>query len=470
MTRTATPLTTVAAEGEARMAAIGALIDEWRPAALVVGVPFHPDGAAHANTERARRFARQLHARFGLPVHEVDERYTTTAAKSAGSADLDAGAAAIILEQHLAGPPEGHDAARQPDARGALYAELLAGVRGLLKPDAACSSASGPAAPGWPSACSATSALAGEHGVISSALHRDDFSQRGLSGGADHTRLPFEVEGRHIVLVDDVLYTGRTIRAAVNELYDFGRPASVTLAVLVDRGGRELPICAACAAATHHAAAGRSGCRWRATTPAGSASKSANAEPAAMFVRRNPQLNRNDELIHLLSIEGLPASILQHILDTAGTFLSVNEREVKKVPLLRGKSVFNLFFENTTRTRTTFEIAAKRLSADVINLDIARSSTAKGESLLDTIANLSAMHADMFVVRHGERRALPDRAALRAARARGQRRRRPPLASDAGPARHVHDPPLQEGLHQASRWRSSATSCTRASRAPTSTP
>jgi len=121
-----------------------------------------------------------------------------------------------------------------------------------------------------------------------------------------------------------------------------------------------------------------------------------------MFVRRNPQLNKNDELIHLLSIEGLPQSILTHILDTAGTFLSVNERDVKKVPLLRGKSVFNLFFENSTRTRTTFEIAAKRLSADVINLDIARSSTAKGESLLDTIANLSAMHADMFVVRHGE--------------------------------------------------------------------
>jgi len=121
-----------------------------------------------------------------------------------------------------------------------------------------------------------------------------------------------------------------------------------------------------------------------------------------MLPQRNPQLNRHGELIHLLSIEGLPRAVLHHILDTAGTFLSVNEREVKKVPLLRGKSVFNLFFENSTRTRTTFEIAAKRLSADVINLDIARSSTAKGESLLDTIANLSAMHADMFVVRHGE--------------------------------------------------------------------
>ena len=85
-----------------------------------------------------------------------------------------------------------------------------------------------------------------------------------------------------------------------------------------------------------------------------------------MLSRRNPQLNAHGELIHLLSIEGLPQPVLHHILDTAGTFLSVNDREVKKVPLLRGKSVFNLFFENSTRTRTTFEIAAKRLSADVI--------------------------------------------------------------------------------------------------------
>ena len=80
-----------------------------------------------------------------------------------------------------------------------------------------------------------------------------------------------------------------------------------------------------------------------------------------MLSRRNPQLNAHGELIHLLSIEGLPRAVLTQILDTAGTFLSVNDREVKKVPLLRGKSVFNLFFENSTRTRTTFEIAAKRL-------------------------------------------------------------------------------------------------------------
>ena len=121
-----------------------------------------------------------------------------------------------------------------------------------------------------------------------------------------------------------------------------------------------------------------------------------------MLFKRNPQLNRNGELIHLLSIEGLPKDILTHILDTAANFTSVSDREVKKVPLLRGKSVFNLFFENSTRTRTTFEIAAKRLSADVINLDISRSSASKGESLLDTIANLSAMAADLFVVRHSE--------------------------------------------------------------------
>ena len=121
-----------------------------------------------------------------------------------------------------------------------------------------------------------------------------------------------------------------------------------------------------------------------------------------MFLSKNPQLNSHGELIHLLSTEGLSREHLTHILDTAAQFVSINDREVKKVPLLRGKSVFNLFFENSTRTRTTFEIAAKRLSADVINLDIARSSASKGESLLDTIANLSAMAADIFVVRHSE--------------------------------------------------------------------
>jgi aspartate carbamoyltransferase catalytic subunit len=115
---------------------------------------------------------------------------------------------------------------------------------------------------------------------------------------------------------------------------------------------------------------------------------------------RNPQLDKNGELQHLLTLDGLPRDILTTILDTASPFTEVAEREVKKLPLLRGKSIFNLFFENSTRTRTTFEIAAKRLSADVVNLNVSTSSTAKGETLLDTVDNLCAMQADMFVVRH----------------------------------------------------------------------
>ena len=115
----------------------------------------------------------------------------------------------------------------------------------------------------------------------------------------------------------------------------------------------------------------------------------------------NPQLNKNGELQHLLTTEGLPVKIVRDILDRAATFLDTAKgREIKKVPLLQGKSVFNVFFENSTRTRTTFEIAAKRLSADVVNLNIGSSSTSKGETLLDTVDNLCAMHADMFVVRH----------------------------------------------------------------------
>lgn len=111
--RLAQPLKTVQAEGDARFAAIAALLAEWQPAALVVGVPFHPDGAPHDNTRRAQRFARQLHGRFGLPVHQVDERWTTTEALSQGARDADAAAAALILEQYFRQLP---DAAAEPVA------------------------------------------------------------------------------------------------------------------------------------------------------------------------------------------------------------------------------------------------------------------------------------------------------------------------------------------------------------------
>lgn len=114
------------------------------------------------------------------------------------------------------------------------------------------------------------------------------------------------------------------------------------------------------------------------------------------------QVDENGRLRHLLTLEGMSRELIHKILDNAASFLNVLNREIKKVPLLRGRSVFNLFFEDSTRTRTTFEIAATRLSADVVNLNINTSSTKKGESLLDTIDNLQAMAADLFVVRHSQ--------------------------------------------------------------------
>jgi aspartate carbamoyltransferase catalytic subunit len=112
------------------------------------------------------------------------------------------------------------------------------------------------------------------------------------------------------------------------------------------------------------------------------------------------QLHENGRLRHFLTVEGLPRELLVEIMDTAESFVGVQAKTVKKVPLLRGKTVVNLFFEPSTRTRTTFELAAKRLSADVLNINIATSATTKGESLLDTLRNIEAMFCDMFIVRH----------------------------------------------------------------------
>ncbi len=117
---------------------------------------------------------------------------------------------------------------------------------------------------------------------------------------------------------------------------------------------------------------------------------------------REIQLDAQGRLRHFLSIDGLGRELLTEILDQSEGFAGVSAQTVKKVPLCRGKIITNLFFENSTRTRTTFELAAKRLSADVLTLNIGASSTAKGESLLDTLRNLEAMHCDMFVVRHAD--------------------------------------------------------------------
>ena len=112
------------------------------------------------------------------------------------------------------------------------------------------------------------------------------------------------------------------------------------------------------------------------------------------------QFTPEGKLKHFLTIDGLSKELLTKILDTAESFAGISDQPVKKFPLLRGKTIANLFFENSTRTRSTFELAATRLSADILNVDIARSATSKGESLLDTIRNLEAMHVDMFIVRH----------------------------------------------------------------------
>ncbi|MGA0569939.1 bifunctional pyr operon transcriptional regulator/uracil phosphoribosyltransferase PyrR [Variovorax sp. VNK109] len=131
----------------------------------------------------------------------------------------------------------------------ALYLELLRGVRNLLAGDGPVHLAGITSGGAWlAERLQKDLSLAGQPGIISSAMHRDDFAQRGLSSGGQ-TKLPFEVGGARIVLLDDVLYTGRTIRAAINEIFDYGRPASISLAVLVDRGGRELPVQADYAAA-----------------------------------------------------------------------------------------------------------------------------------------------------------------------------------------------------------------------------
>lgn len=116
----------------------------------------------------------------------------------------------------------------------------------------------------------------------------------------------------------------------------------------------------------------------------------------------DPQFNALGELHHFIDLDGLDKSILTQILDTAEGFTGVNDRTIKKVPLLRGKTVANLFFENSTRTRTAFELAATRLSADILNVDLVTSSTTKGESLLDTLRVLEALQCDMFIVRHGD--------------------------------------------------------------------
>ncbi len=228
-------------------------------------------------------------------------------------------------------------------------------------------------------------------GTLDISFYRDDFSRIGLHPQVKPSNLPFDLEGRDILLVDDVLHSGRTVRAAMNELFDYGRPG------LDPAGGAGRPRRPRTADPPRFRRP-----QPRRARPPEHQSFPPRRRPSDPLPCMNPQLTPDGRLRHLLTLDGLPRAILTQILDTAESFMDVGEREVKKVPLLRGKSIFNLFFEPSTRTRTTFEIAAKRLSADVVNLNIATSSQTKGEAILDTVDNLSAMHADMFIVRHSQ--------------------------------------------------------------------
>ena len=247
------------------------------------------------------------------------------------------------------------------------------------------------------------------------------------------TRIPFDITGRTVVLVDDVLFTGRTIRAAMDALTDLGAPARIRLAVLVDRGHRELPIRADFVGKNvptqlrrRRARAGdRGGRRGRCRRAGGRANGAALAG--------GERVNE-----HLLSMHDVTAEDVIRILDTAESFREVGTRVIKKVPALRGRTVVNLFYENSTRTRISFELAAKRLSADVINFSSGGSSVVEGR-----VPEGHGAHA----AGDGRRRDRDPPLVLRLAvpahevgpRPRPERGRRHARAPDAGAARPVHD-------------------------------
>ena len=263
-------------------------------------------------------------------------------------------------------------------------------------------------------------------GALDVTMYRDDL-HRNPTRTPQRTQIPAGgIDGRVVVLVDDVLFSGRSIRSALDALQDIGRPAAVRLATLVDRGHRELPI--------RPDFVGKN-------LP--SSSRRARERAPRRSRRRRVRDDRgSDRLVrHLLDTKNLARDDALEILDVAEDMADTQQREVKKLPTLRGKTVVNLFFEDSTRTRISFEAAAKRLSADVINFSAKGSSVSKGESLQDTAQTLQAMGADAVVIRHGASgapRTLADERLDH--RRRRQRRRRDARASDTGAAGRLHHP------------------------------
>jgi aspartate carbamoyltransferase catalytic subunit len=241
-------------------------------------------------------------------------------------------------------------------------------------------------------------------GALDITLYRDDLMRHavGPQPQVRRTEIQFSIDNRKILLVDDVLYTGRTTRAALDALIDYGRRKAFS-----------------------------SSCSWTAAT----ASCQSKPTTSARICRRRPRkacrcvcwrsmvrtkwswrevghddgkhdIERNEPAVtalrhkDLLGIVDLTPDEIALILDTAEAMKEVGTRPIKKVPALRGKTVVNLFFEPSTRTRTSFEIAEKRLSADTLNIAIGTSSVVKGETLADTALNIEAMSPDMIVLRH----------------------------------------------------------------------
>ncbi len=261
-------------------------------------------------------------------------------------------------------------------------------------------------------------------GALDITFYRDDLSMVAQQPVVKGTELPMGIDGRTIILVDDVLYTGRTIRAAMDALVDFGRPQAIRLAVLVDRGHRELPIRA------DHVGKNvptsreelvkvrleetdgdrRGGDRARRRQPAGGRAGRVTDVmdgPVATPEVVVPSVDVAPETQpvgwrhrHLLDVDGLSAADLDLVMRTADAMREVLTRPITKVPALRGRNVTILFYEASTRTRVSFEVAAKNLSADVVNIAASTSSVTKGESLVDTVRTVEALGAQMLVMRH----------------------------------------------------------------------
>ena len=244
-------------------------------------------------------------------------------------------------------------------------------------------------------------------GALDITFYRDDM---GLRGGETRAHpqpvvkassLDFPLDGATVVIVDDVLYTGRTVRAAIEAVFDYGRPARVRLAVLCDRGHRELPIRADVVGKNLPTSRAE---RVRVHLGEDDAADEVvlERERRMTAVLSEPAAVRVAGTRHLLSSEDLDRATVERLLELAASFEAVAEREVKKLPTLRGRTVLSVFFEASTRTSSSFELAAKRLSADTISLKASGSSVEKGETLKDTLLTLDAYGPDVVVIRHAQ--------------------------------------------------------------------